>query len=76
MKKQLDALGDIVVSAEYHREMRIYIENLAHTFVSDFVLDDIRAKNMTALNRIQKIKNSAGYKRKKKGSKSLPLLHT
>ena len=69
LHKQLESLGDIVLNAEYHREMRIYIENLSHTFKHDFDLDAIRSKNMSTLNRIQKIKNQAGYKRKKKGDR-------
>jgi hypothetical protein len=32
LKKQLDTLGNVVLNSDYHREMKIYIENLATTF--------------------------------------------
>ena len=69
LKKQFDGLGVLALSSEYHKEMKHYIETLSHALAWDFDLDAIRAINMTRLNRIQKIKNQAGYKRKKKGDR-------
>jgi len=65
LKEKLDLLGDVHLDMEYHREMRTYIENLWNTFRWSFVLDAIRDKNMTALNRIQKLRNTKQYKKEK-----------
>jgi len=70
LKKQLDALGEVTLSAEYHREMQIYIELLAQTLATDIDLEIIRWPNMTKLNRLQKIKNNTWYKRKKRNKKN------
>ena len=58
LKDRLDQLGDVYVDAEYHREMRLYVEQMALTFAGEYTLDDIRDKNMSRLNRIQKLKNA------------------
>jgi hypothetical protein len=58
LKEKLDQLGDVYVDAEYHREMRTYVEQIALTFAGEYALDDIRDKNMSRLNRIQKLKNA------------------
>ena len=71
LKEQLDAVygdnttGEIALNADYHREMKTYIDTIASTFSGNFTLDDIRSENMTKLNRLQKIKNTSGYTRAK-----------
>ncbi len=67
LKAQLDALWDIVLNADYHRDMKKYIETLAWTFSGNFNLDDLRWPQMSELNRLQKVKNQSGYKRKGRG---------
>ena len=69
LHKQLESLGDVVLNGEYHHEMKLYIENLSHVLQHDIDLDSIRGENMTALNRIQKIRNGKVYKRKAKNWK-------
>ena len=69
LKEQLDALGEVTLTGEYHREMRIYIELLASSLTSTFNLEAMRGPNMTKLNRLQKIKNKTGYKREKRVKK-------
>lgn len=73
LKKHLDDLWDVVLNAEYHREMKLYVERLWHTFAAPFDLEEIRSTQMTALNRLQKIKNSGGYKRDKKLKKRIDV---
>lgn len=65
LKQQLDTLGDIVLTGEYHREMKLYVEYLSHTLAIEFDLEDIRRPQMTKLNRLQKLKNQGWYKRQK-----------
>jgi len=65
LKKQLDDLGELALNADYHRDLRVYIDNCASTLSGHYVLDDIRWPQMTKLNRLQKIKNSTEYKRDK-----------
>jgi len=62
---KLKALPDVAVNHDYHREMKKYIDKISQTLAHDFDIDAIREKNMTALNRIQKVKNQAGYSRKR-----------
>ena len=69
LKKQLDALGNITINTEYHREMRVYVEYLSSLLSSDFDLESIRSDQMSRLNRIQKVKNKTSYRRKEKYSK-------
>lgn len=71
LKEKLDLLWDVHLDTEYHREMRKYIENIANRFTGHFDLDEIREKNMSALNRIQKLKNAISYKRQKHVQKYL-----
>jgi len=65
LKEQLDNLGEVFLDEKYYREMSKYIESLNNTLKGNFELDKVRAINMTKLNRIQKIKNETGYKKKK-----------
>lgn len=69
LKQQLDALGDIVLTWVYHREMMQYVEQLSHILAVDFDFDDLRWPQMTKLNRLQKLKNKGWYKRKEKHKK-------
>ena len=65
LKIKLDQLWDIYLDAEYHREMKKYIEKLTLILKGAYNLDEIRDINMTRLNRIQKIKNAISYKKEK-----------
>lgn len=56
---KIKELPDVAVNHSYHREMKVYIDNISHILAHDFDLDAIRDQNMTALNRIQKVKNQA-----------------
>ena len=42
LKKQLDALGEVTLTSEYHREMQKYAVYLAQTLISTTDLDKIR----------------------------------
>lgn len=54
------------LDSEYHRAMQAYIEQMARIIQTEWELDErVRAEQMTRLNRLQKIKNSTAYKRKK-----------
>ena len=63
--KRVSAFDDTHLDSPYHRAMRKYAISLSNMISKQFVIDDIRATNMTQLNRIQKIKNSTEYVRDK-----------
>jgi len=65
LKDNLDKQIDIQLNSEYHEQMKNYIYNLYSECQNEFVLDDIREINMTHLNRLQKLKNRASYKKDK-----------
>jgi len=65
LKDNLDKQIDIQLNSEYHEQMKSYIYNLYSECQNEFVLDDIREINMTHLNRLQKLKNRASYKKDK-----------
>jgi len=65
LKDNLDKQIDIQLNSEYHEQMKSYIYNLYNECQNEFVLDDIREINMTHLNRLQKLKNRASYKKDK-----------
>jgi hypothetical protein len=65
LKKSLDNQIDIQLNSEYHEQMKSYIYKLYKECQSEFKLDDIREINMTHLNRLQKLKNRASYKKDK-----------
>lgn len=69
LKEKLDELWDVYLDSEYHREMRMYIEQLVAILSSDISLDSLREEHMTRLNRLQKLKNAVTYKRKKVSKK-------
>jgi hypothetical protein len=69
LKVQLNRLPEVVLSSQYHREMQNYIDNLYMELKGNFDLNSVRELNMTNLNRIQKLKNRASYRKDKhKGS--------
>lgn len=65
LKDRLDTLWNVFLDTQYHSETRKYIEVLANRLKWNFDLDEIRNKQMAALNRLQKLKNVTTYKRKK-----------
>ena len=65
LKDNLDKQIDIQLNSEYHEQMKSYIYNLYSECQNEFILDDIREINMTHLNRLQKLKNRASYKKDK-----------
>ena len=70
LTKKVDEQVDIKLNSEYHQQMKNYIERLKVEIESEFKLDDIREANMTLLNRLQKLKNGASYKKDKHKYKS------
>jgi len=70
LKDNLDKQIDIQLNSEYHEQMKSYIYNLYSECQKEFILDDIREINMTHLNRLQKLKNKASYKKDKHKHKS------
>ncbi len=65
LKERLDALGEVYLDAEYHREMKKYVEEMAGILAWTSTIDALREKGMTRLNRIQKTKNAITYKKEK-----------
>ncbi len=65
LKEDLDRESNIILNSEYHEKIENYIDKLYNECQNDFKLDDIREINMTHLNRLQKLKNRASYKREK-----------
>ncbi len=65
LKVGLDNLPKITLNSSYHKEMQNYIDNLYRESKGNFNLEDIREINMTNLNRIQKLKNRASYRKDK-----------
>jgi hypothetical protein len=65
LRKKIDQWSDVSLDGEYLRALQAYVGQLTKLVSHDFVLHDIRAKQMTQLNRIQKIKNSTSYTRER-----------
>jgi len=65
LKDNLDKQTNIQLNSEYHEHVKSYIYNLYRECQNEFILDDIREINMTHLNRLQKLKNRASYKKDK-----------
>lgn len=65
LKQKIDALGHVALDSEYNKAMKQYIEQLALTLESMANIDAIRKSNISAINRIQKIKNATSYKKEK-----------
>lgn len=63
--KQITDLKKVELYSNYHREMRVYIDEVATMMNSDRDVREQRESQMTRLNRIQKIKNISKYKKEK-----------
>jgi len=75
LKVKFDKRVAVHLDSEYHRQLIAYIERLyRQTCLSeDFnceIFSDLRDAEMSNLNRLQKIKNSASYKKDKHKAKS------
>jgi len=74
LKKKLDEKTEISLDSEYHQQLKNYIERvyeqtcLADIF-DDKKINDLREAEMSNLNRLQKLKNGASYKKDKHRSK-------
>lgn len=66
LKGKLDKLGEVYLDTPYHSETRKYIDILANRLKGNFDFSELRWKQMTQLNRLQKLKNVTNYKREKK----------
>jgi len=64
LKENLDK-NRVTLYSEYYEQVQSYINNLYKECQNEFDLEDIRAKNMTHLNRLQKLKNKTSYKKDK-----------
>ena len=74
LKTKLDMKSGIHLDAEYHQELKAYIERLfgqtcLNDTFSDEIFQDIREAEMSNLNRLQKLKNGTSYKKEKHKSK-------
>lgn len=74
LKKKFDERSEIHLDSEYHQQLKAYIIRLyGATCVNDAFTDkafeDIRDAEMSNLNRLQKLKNGASYKKDKHKSK-------
>ncbi|MDD3591399.1 MAG: hypothetical protein PHO65_02045 [Sulfurovum sp.] len=74
LKQKLDEREETHLDAEYHRELKSYINRLYQQTCQkeDFGEDeftDIREAEMSNLNRLQKMKNSVSYKKEKHKTK-------
>jgi len=74
LKKRFDERVAIHLDSEYHQQLKEYIVRLYNItcldeMFSDKIFDDIRDAEMSNLNRLQKLKNGASYKKEKHKSK-------
>jgi hypothetical protein len=65
LKKKLDLLWDVYLDTEYHAETRKYIEKLSKILQWTVEIADMGSAQVSQLNRLQKLKNQASYKRQK-----------
>jgi hypothetical protein len=70
LKLKLDQRETVHLDSEYHQYLKQYIERLCKTICGadpfdNEMLDDIREAEMSNLNRLQKMKNAASYKKDK-----------
>ena len=61
---KLKWLWEVYLDTEYHRAMLDYVQRLEWTLDSFIPLDEIRNKQMRALNGLQKLRNVKKYKRR------------
>jgi len=74
LKQRFDQKEPVHLDAEYHKQMKAYIERLYRDTVLNGAFDDTRLKDireaeMSNLNRLQKMKNAASYKKEKHKAK-------
>jgi len=74
LKKQLDNAVVMDLHSHYHKELKSYILRIYRdTCLSDSFedkdLEDIKEVEMSALNRLQKLKNGVSYKKEKHKAK-------
>jgi hypothetical protein len=74
LKKRFDERVEVHLDSEYHQQLKAYINRLHRVtcldeMFSDKIFDDIRDAEMSNLNRLQKLKNGASYKKDKHKSK-------
>lgn len=74
LKQKLDEREETHLDAEYHKELKSYINRLyqqtcLNESFSDSDLADISEAEMSNLNRLQKMKNRVSYKKDKHKSK-------
>ena len=60
---KLTALWDVYLDTEYHGAMLEYVQRLEWVLHSYIPLDEIRSKQMRALNWLQKLRNQKKYRR-------------
>jgi len=66
LRDGLQNLEQIRLDSTYHQELKSYIDRLyCQTLSPEFLLDEIREREMTQLNRLQKLKNGTSYKKEK-----------
>ncbi|MBA1421051.1 MAG: hypothetical protein FAF03_09435 [Epsilonproteobacteria bacterium] len=70
LKKRFDERVAIHLDSEYHQQLKEYIVRLYNITCLDEMFfdknfDDIRDAEMSNLNRLQKLKNGASYKKEK-----------
>jgi len=74
LKKNFDKRVVVHLDSEYHQQLkdyivRLYLQTCLAEEFSDKDFNDIRELEMSNLNRLQKLKNSASYKKDKHKSK-------
>ena len=74
LKKRFDGRVEVQLDSEYHQQLKAYIIRLHRVTCLDEMFsnenfDDIRDAEMSNLNRLQKLKNGASYKKDKHKSK-------
>lgn len=74
LKKRFDERVEVQLDSEYHQQLKAYIIRLHRVTCLDEMFcdknfDDIRDAEMSNLNRLQKLKNGASYKKDKHKSK-------
>lgn len=62
---KLNQLGPVYLDTQYHKETRKYVERLPMLLHSAQDPTMTKLQQITELNRLQKLKNSTQYKRKK-----------
>ena len=75
LKKKFDEKEVVQLDSEYHQQLksyieRIYLQTCGVKEFTDKVFNDLRDAEMSNLNRLQKLKNGASYKKDKHRAKS------